>query len=72
VVFYGCRFGRRRHRPVAGRYDGAGHGFQDFHDPERWRADEAAAARRNCFVVFDARVKASMTHYRKAIQWTCT
>ena len=40
------------------RYDGAGHGFQDFHNPERWRPDQTADAWAKLFTYFDARLKA--------------
>ena len=39
------------------RYDGAGHGFQGFHHPDRWRPDQTADSWDKLFVYFDVRLK---------------
>ena len=39
------------------RYDSAGHGFQDFHNPERFRATAAADAWDKLRAFFDAELK---------------
>ncbi|MEK9722672.1 MAG: dienelactone hydrolase family protein [Rhodospirillaceae bacterium] len=39
------------------RYDGAGHGFQDFTNPDRWRPDQTEDSWSKFFSFFDARLK---------------
>jgi len=39
------------------QYDDAGHGFQDFVNPDRWRPEQAADAWDKFFAYFDARLK---------------
>lgn len=40
------------------RYDGAGHGFQDFTNEERWRPEQTEDSWKKFFAYFDARLKA--------------
>ena len=37
--------------------NGADHGFQDFHNPDRWRPDQTADSWEKLFAYFDARLK---------------
>ena len=39
------------------RYNRAGDGFQDFHNPDRWRPDQTADSWDKLFVYFDVQLK---------------
>ena len=39
------------------RYDGAGHGFQDFHNPSRWRPNQTADSCDKLFAYYDSQLE---------------